>query len=574
MARNNNRKGRVKGKVSKNNYKDRDRLTDSGAEGKFDRESADTRDRRDCFRSQHNDPAWYSQNPQLVKDYASMMFGFPTGTLLPKSLGFATRAAIPGIMSLEFCPAIGQAQVENDPINIAARNIYSFVRHANSGHSNYEAPDLMLYLIAMDSVYMMHSFMKRALGVVLDYSPVNRYYPSALLKAMYIDPDDLAAHTADFRGFINQYAVKMGSMCVPNSMSYMARHTWMCEGLYTDDPMSAKAQTYMYTPTSFYLYEEGSGSTLSKISLVSISQYFESSGYMSVSKLMQLANDLLNPILASEDMNIMSGDILKAFGSEGIVKVTGVLDGYMVLPVYSQEVLSQIENATVLGGAVAQHIEQQKDINTGYLTCTYGALVQVGGDYVGGSAEVTVLPQAWNSVINERLLNFHHDGVSPDEVMVATRLAFTYGNQVAAGTSNRQVAVTLGAVGSEIVTRGYIYQYTGGLATNPVSLSLRKISFQTLEIMVDVDAVTSPGTTLGGMVTELSLLSAFDWHPAVYCYYYAEEDSIVNAKDCGLPCMDIANFAVVSPTNLENLHLTAMLSEFSVPQMGAFSKSV
>lgn len=98
-------------------------------------------------------------NPQLVKDVASLSFRTPLGS--PSGLPSRSnpvgrdRRSIPGIMNLYFVPTIGSSTAgESSAINIAAKNIYSFVRHENSGRINYDAPDLMLYLLALDSAFM------------------------------------------------------------------------------------------------------------------------------------------------------------------------------------------------------------------------------------------------------------------------------------------------------------------------------------------------------------------------------------------------------------------------------------
>ena len=56
------------------------------------------------------------------------------------------------------------------------------------------------------------------------------------------------------------------------------------------------------------------------------------------------ANQILTPLLTGEDFGIMSGDILKAYGAEGILHLAALSADYSVLPVYSPEVLQQIHN--------------------------------------------------------------------------------------------------------------------------------------------------------------------------------------------------------------------------------------
>lgn len=579
--RRNGKKTSRKPSGQKFNYKDKDRLTDTGGLSKADR--ADERDRRDCFKSKQNDPAWYAQNAQLMADYASFPFGTPLGMTMPPSLGYAGKTAIPGIMAFYYVPTIGAATTETDPINIAARNIYSFVRHANSGHSNYDSPDLMLYLLAMDSIYMFHAYMKRLLGVVLDYTPLNRYYPAALITAMGVDPDDLRAHIADFRGFINQYAVQIGSMCVPNSMSYMARHTWMTEGMYTDS-QAGKAQTYMYVPVGYYKFVAIQKDDVAVGSLARVTFFDPGSvtgngnpataQLKKVSDIIAFAQDLLKPIITSEDMNIMSGDILKAFGPDGVVKIAGVLDGYMQLPVYTEEVLSQIENMRILNGAVSQSsnpaagVQQDTAIGGGYLKST-----DVWRYRVTTSASVTVPAAAFNALTASKLLNFHHENVAPAEVMVATRLTpgFTYTEQQVT-TANPWLTLTLDSAGSEVVVDAYAFYYSDQtLFNNGVQLLQQQIH----SARISVFGTSQDAPSLANSVAqEFAILANFDWAPELRTCNLAQSGGATSGLPALFSSLDVDNYTFIDNDNLRNLHTAALLSEFSVPQMGSFNNKL
>lgn len=569
---------------------------------------ADARDRRDYSKSRDNDPAWYAHNPQLLRDYASYPFGMPVGMPLELNHPFdgSVSNAVPGVAAYYFSPAVGYAADSTSPINIAARNIYSFVRHANSGHSNYDAPDLMLYIVAMDSIYMYIESLKRLLGVVLDYTPVNRYYPATLIRAMGYDPDDIAAHTQDLRGYINVLVTKVGSMCIPNSMSFMARHSWMAQGLYTDSSAS-KAQTYLYVPMAFYKYgldTDGAGQlTLEPL----ITAQYLYTGYRNAGKkfsdIQQFAESLIAPILGSEDMNIMSGDILKAFGVDGVVKLAGVTEGYMVLPTYSQEVLSQIENASILNGSLAMNISQNKEINGGYLTNTFSNTATVPYYFdvsimdpsrssfsTGSKVAASLVQRTVGAIGGKKLLNFHHDNVTPEDVMVATRLTCSLPTQsftaltVLSGISvlgtNNAILCSNGPrnFGTEVVNYAAMFtMYKGAYSTGVVEYGLRCTPFATSLGILDAStpSETSPSDRL---LPILSKLAQFDWHPGVY----PVQISYTSAAGSGttyfptyigdnLPFQDIDNFTIIDEQNIYNMTQAAVLSEFSVPQMGAFA---
>ena len=115
-----------------------------------------------------NDASWYAANSQLLKDAASLAYSESVGSGYSVVMNPVTEqdwvTSIPGVYAIHTAPAIGVSKDNASAINIAARNIYSYVRHANAGHSNYDSPDLMIYLMAMDSLYSVLSFMARCIS--------------------------------------------------------------------------------------------------------------------------------------------------------------------------------------------------------------------------------------------------------------------------------------------------------------------------------------------------------------------------------------------------------------------------
>lgn len=569
---------------SKNVRRDREIIDTSKREMR-----TDERECRDC-RSTPNDPAWYAHNKQVVVDFASLPFGNPLGSKLPADVttpfGFGS---ISGIMTLYYGPTLGVVDDENNAVNVAMRNIYSYVRHANSGHANYDAPDLMLYLLAMDSVYMYHAWLKRLYGQLMLATTYNRYYPKALIESEGVDYDDLQSHISDFRGYINMFATRIGSMAVPNSMSYMARHTWMTTGLYVDDPSTPKAQTYKYVPAyylQFYLQEESNNYVGALQYATPIMNSFgiikTGNNKATFQNLVTFGDSLLAPILANEDMNIMSGDVLKAFGNSGIVQVMGITENYMILPEYSAEVLSQIENASVYYGPLEGGVTQTTGVGTGYLVSK--PKVQIKSDYSFGNGWTTGVVYNLNEnqiakfitpVSGTRLFNMHHQDVTPDQVMVASRLLNNVTAKGAKGmVYNGSVSVTLPVTtcGSDIICSASIWQFSYNAGSGGNQLMLVNNPFSTLMPIL----VNQPSTLIESVVLAmrqrdayLAQVTQFDWHPFVYpCYLSTATGGAVSeiyAPNCLLA--DVSNYTTISEGNLSNMNDIALLSEFSVPQI-------
>lgn len=573
-----------------------------------------------------NDWQWYAHNEQLLRDVASFSYSWPTGAELniPSHRGLDS-SSIPGIMAFYLNPAVGFAASPMSPLNTAARNIYSFVRHANAGHSNYDAPDLMLYLLAMDSAYSLVSFMKRAYGLLSVFTYENRYYSDAILTANRLDPDDFRMHMADFRAFINTYAVRIGSMCIPSSMSYMARHMWMYENVYLDSD-TAKAQTYLYAPNAFYKFgldTEGNG-------MLQYTRFSRENDTPWTFKLLaQFALDLIEPILSSEDCNIMSGDILKAFGADGVFKLVGIPENYQCLPTYSPEVQSQIENLTMMGNVVD---DTTYDPTINYTPNVYQVVVEGGSttgidawlkskpnftplqDYRNQINNITQSPSAKEAVISaalesqimsaftsDRFVNFHHDDVTPADAMVATRLT----NMLVQDLSVENVVYYSETLGSEYVTHAAVFWYSYNVSTHNTALNYLAGITSNLHAdtyRVGLTGANPPDQTQWQLITQRAhqiggfsddaahvsarykdILSQFDWHPGFYTTFSIVTVPVVNgniqypveAYDSAMTQFifeDIDRYTIMNARDLAKLSEVALLSEFSVPQMGTFSR--
>lgn len=487
-----------------------------------------------------NDVSWYANQPQILMDSASYPFSQPLGTpfkFFGDGMNFEQSSFnIPGIMSIVTVPTYGNPQAQNDPINVSARNLYSFVRHANSGHSNYDAPNLMMYIMGMGNVYSYYSWMCRLYGIMSLATAKNKFLPKALITSQGVDYFNLLANLSNFRAFINKYAVKVGSMCVPKGMTYFMRTTWMYENIYMDDTTS-KAQMYMFTPYGFHKYNEPVVSQPSSVGSLTLKELRQGS-LLRVQDLIDYGEDLLAPILQSEDMNIMSGDILKAFGEGGLLKITQISSDYATIPTYSPEVLNQIHNSRTLFGAGETKFMFRDDSFTLRESTAQnnnaGALI----------LDLSVT-KAYNlPICVNAMLDVPAENPTPGDVMVATRLApmFTAGSYDS--DLSEWNGTRIGSCGTEIPL--YIEIYNNAW---------------------DAGTVLKTGTFGETYPTEFS---SFQHAPLFYVTDQAPdvEGGKTTVKKVVGP---ITNFTNLNFEDFNNLHSAANLSLFNVPQLGMWT---
>lgn len=477
---------------------------------------ADTRDANG-----NNDPSWYSTNPALLRDAASIPFSWSNGTPIDLNMptSFPDGYIVPGICSISLRPSIGYADNPTDPINVAATAAYSFVRHANSGHANYDSPDLMLYLVAMSNVYAYINYLQRAYASATLFSQRNRYLPNGLLKSMRIDPNDVQKHLADFRYGINVLVHKAAAMAVPAEMTYFMRTSFLYQNVYTEGT-SIKDQLYLYNPAAFYKFAIEPTTSAGMLEMLDIA--VSTSTLWTVDQLLDMGNQLLNPIIGNEDMNIMSGDILKAYGSDKLIKLMECPEYLPLIPIFNIGVLEQMKNAEVQGIQGSSNKVTQST-NKAYL--------------IHKPRAVKVNEELRKS---RKLLTTTTDEVTPELVMESSRLKLGFG----AAVSNEEAYVY---TGSEIVNSMEIIKFNkdgtlqGSFYNGPIKLGA----------LTDVPSVL-------GTVRDLS---NFRFHPA----------AVFDYNSVHYPMFDLDNYAVLTSDNVRRLHEAALLSMLNVPAIARAS---
>lgn len=592
---NNSSSGRGKNYRKRNSSKSKaDNLQDRFAKS-MERKGYDTKDKSlstsfnsnstpFSMKSSDNDPSWYKPNEQLYRDVTQIPFGYATGTMLPtrplstyqapaSSILYQTNTA--GIMSLNIVPTFGNAESDVSPITVAANSLFTAVRQATSGTSYYEAPDLMMYMLAMDSAYSYYAFMVRAYGVLSNYSVLNKYTPQALISSMGLSFSDLQSNMADFRAYINSYAYRLGSFVVPTNINYIARHLFMYENVYMD-ANSSKAQFYLFNPVGFYLYSEtakipGSADTGHLLDFKPLRTYSENfnTNMMTFADLQTYGNELLYPLMSSEDIRLIAADVLKAFGLNNLFKVSPISETYTVTPVYNAEVLMQMENAFIFPNPsnINFKLWGARGINSGWLKSQYYYKTRVFPQ------DTFTTQNYWQPVTNEyAYLNKHGDAVTNDDVMVMTRLsnigldALVPDSSNPDGTTN-QGGYTLAECGSEIVAGADIWYHPHISNTIPSTYK-----FCTL---YPLNAMGIGGNSMVQILRQyhdmLSARSQFDWAPRIQPIAYSDTDTYPNNYRVCAAIWEVDNFSWIHRKQLSELNRVALLGEFIVETAGMFS---
>lgn len=555
----NNRKGNQRNRSNKNRAKGAE--LEVGMEGVT--KGGSDRPHNTAAQCADNDPNWYTHIYPLVQDVANFNYNIPVGTPFNPGTGLTSHVigtttvsmdpsinlgkVVPGIFTFRVAPSIGISADPTSAPNVAAQQLYSLVRKANSGSVNYDKTDLMMMIVAMDSAYMLYEEMLRAYRLIGRYDVNSRYMPDALMYSLGFAPD-LQKNLADFRGLLDTFAYKFSAINVPDQFDFIKRHSWLFTNVYTDSEAS-KAQLYAYVPDGFYVWQEASGDQPAYLRYISRESLYLGDIVDTLDKMYQAMNEIMEPLLGSQDIGTMSGDIAKAFGESGMISVMPAAQYETLTPVYSMEVIQQMMNSTIVGTRLSN-----PDIHVKYDNLT-------SGPYLTFEPTVdTALPYCLHG-LHKHLINLKQPG-GVDINMVATRnicnIDFT-GN-----TSNAPIT----SCGTEVVVRAYINVlvtsngYLSG--TKPLKVEFKQ---NVLLPIRNAESAASMSTTdlsdLQDAVQSMVFATAFDNHPSMYIFYQNKwkpnENNLVSFQGV---FQDYENYAWLDDQTVKQMNDAALLSLF------------
>lgn len=514
-----------------------------------------------------NSPAWYATDPALLRDAASIAYSWAIGT--PVDMGnpitgmakAACNLSIPGILALSTTPTIGYSDDPSSPINIAALSTYTFVRHANSGHTNYDAPDLMIYIMACGSVYSYINYLQRAYGIATLFSQKNRYLPDSLLRIQGIDSRSIQKNLAQFRYGINMLINKAASFAAPATMPIFNRMAFMYQNIYCEGE-SIKDQLYLYKPSKFLKFAWDANNK----GCLQLAFPTAASTLLTATELLEFGDELLDAMRYDEDLNIMSGDILKAYGSAGIIKLASLPVDYTVMPVASLEVLEQMKNATAVGEVENYSISQ--DATNAFLVSTPTVKQKSNTNAYKQTADGIRV----RFLCSNRLLTTMTNEPTPEQTMVNTRL-MTTGFDIGQAIDGPNLWYTVKLhCGSEIVT-DMTFCYFGLDASN---VNTEYLSHLSSYVMYYADATqTDIENDSLDLIQKLSFIQNFKFSPFVKVTTYKNgiTSPAVKIGNKYIQCFDVDNYAVLDDQDVAKLHETALVNMLHVPSIAKVSKA-
>lgn len=528
-----------------------------GWDGNNDKASEDKRNNRT---SSLNDISWYNKYPELLQATSRIAFPYrpgmkvPMGRIPTASGSIESNYAIPGVATLYWVPAFARSNKATDPMSIAAREIYAKVRSKFSSSLDADAPDFIMYIGALDSIFSYLGALKRLYRVLDVYSPNNYVLPDGLMTGLNVDQSTvqiLRTRKADFNFAINQLIRMSRKFILPATMDLFNRHYWMNDNVYAD-AASISSQFYVFVQAGFYKYAAlNTPDNVPAAGLKMIEAPWGSGDEWKsadpVKALYDFGTDLIDTLSSWDDAYTISGYLMRAYEGAPQFTVDELPIDTAFEVAYVPEVLSQIHNSHGILANNSMFVSNLHNLNVTQdpkiNAVLYNPTIQVhtssfGSEYLDSKV----------------CIDLNEDVPTSEAVVIATRLSACLGEATGVEDERFIICGTEIPMGWNIVIptiAGDTVQYGQyGLDQDDclvVTPSQGTIPYDGIRLYRD-------------MVKDA--IEAFDWHPMIRMTYMCKHP---NNRVTSATYMrgDVRNITSVDKSTLENIHRICSYSEFN-----------
>lgn len=551
---------RKKNSRSKTNMRDRDER----------RSNRNIREDRPGKESSRNDISWYSRFPNLLVAAGSFPYPYRPGMQMTLGTPYSTKPSsateipnrnyfIPGVMVMDWVPTIGISNTATDPASVLGKEMYSRVRSKYSGALVADAPDFVMYVLAMDSIYAYTAWLKRLYRTLSAWSPENFVTPDQLLQAMGLTVNNiktLRAEKTQLWQLINELILQSRKFMVPAALDIFNRHFWMSDNVYLDDN-NIQGQFYLFNPKALYKFQEqpvdtegnlASGLTMTPMPFVQTAS--NNQVVLHAQDLYQYGRDMIDALVAWDEALDISGYLMRAYEGVPSFVVSELQDSELLVPVYEPEVLSQIENsrcvpaANYIGDWSGFNIKQSVVTNAVISNPTYTINQSMDDDNEISALGYNIPP----------MLSIRSQTPTVADSVIASRLqsiVISVENIAAKGSTPAQYKV--------FVTAG-----------TEISINWRIVNdssyFTMFPRLAGVPIPSQPGypwTTTGITVSNhfgsILDIAQFDWHPIVLLTMYDTTYGRTKFTFVG----DVHNVTNITVDAMRNLHKVCIYSELN-----------
>lgn len=307
--------------------------------------------------SKYGNPNWYFTDHDLAEQ--ATRFSFQSFIGNGKLVG---DAPMPSIATMYLHPSLGGyvgVTQDYDPaednmsvqaVNLMARKLYARLSQSSGRTSSYSPQDIMFAILGIGEVISIVSHLRRVIGVSFTYNYRNRDFPSHILTALGVNPDDLFSNLAKYRVEFNTILNMANKIPILANIAWFSKCSAIYEGIFQDSP-DELAQMYIMLPGSTWIVDESSSElgTILKTVPFCLDLQSDAVKYQTFGDYLVILRDMINALLTSTTFNIIYSDILNLAAKENVplMQLDLISESYAVVPQYDEEILLHIHNMNI-----------------------------------------------------------------------------------------------------------------------------------------------------------------------------------------------------------------------------------
>jgi hypothetical protein len=442
-----------------------------------------------------NNPAYYYEDANVLSQVMNFTFnqfgGVPVDMMVQP--GDEVQYLNSNLMTIGLNPSVpvttGTRTTISGATTAALRN-FLMLSGSNAKATNYAPQDVILLELALAEVIKITTFCARAFGIAYMFNYRNRAYPEVLLRGMGINYVDFREHLAEYRIRFNTLMTLASKIPFPATIPAFSKAADLFGSIYLDDEDSSLAQSYMFVPSSTWVFDEQYDSEGSGLRTTP----FVTGDAHTMDYYLSILENMISALLNSTTLNFIYSDIMRLVQNgkvTNLITFTSIPEDFNIVPVYNKEVETWLHNALLVGNP----LKAADQFNP------YGRSYTPSNDVSSDANNNTIKYWPQFAIPNpfgyEALIDFDHDNVDVTERVRATRFSQRW----------RAIANT------DTTPASY---YTDEIALNDHYIT-------SFTIWSDASVKAAYSSVLNAdplnYVTDLIILdkvSKFDWHPILY----------------------------------------------------------
>lgn len=184
-----------------------------------------------------NDPSWYIVDEAITKQVGNVPFNVFSGiaySITKPNRGKQSKLNIPGVATFKYIPVLN-TNAPGRAVDLTAKALYQYIRRMTSGGAKvYQSSDVLMYILAMDSIYLAVHQIKRVLRIFNSYRMKNRLIPRAILRTLGIGESERYEY-ANLVARLNLSISRVNSIAVPKDFNLFKRRAVLGSVILTDE---------------------------------------------------------------------------------------------------------------------------------------------------------------------------------------------------------------------------------------------------------------------------------------------------------------------------------------------------